>query len=115
MLRLGDVIVLLAASFGVLTCFVMLGLSGFGTTPHPHSAHTIFMHEVCGLVFSLGTVVLGAVCISTSSWLPMVLLLGVSLSGALIADSLVSASMAVAFCGGLIAIAESAAMRRWGN
>ena len=102
MRKAGAFLALLAGLYGVLaaiTTLVVLG--GIG------SSASVYLRGVplgwAGLALSFAIIILGAVCVRTTSQRPVFLLLLCALLGAVISETLVSLCMVSAFCSGLLA------------
>jgi membrane protein implicated in regulation of membrane protease activity len=104
MQKAGGIVALIAGIFGVLAAFVTLSVGGLGSAFNADDAQTVVGLGWGGLIFSFLTIILGAVCISSHSRTPGMLLVGCTIAGAVLGGTLVAIFMALAFVGGILAM-----------
>jgi hypothetical protein len=104
MRKAGGIIALIAGVFAVIAAVITLLIGGTGSVLNTKGADTVVMLGWGGVAFSFLTIVLGAVCmISTTRW-PAGLLIICSLAGAVLGGTLVAIFMVLAFIGGMLGL-----------
>jgi hypothetical protein len=102
MRKAGALLALLAGLYGVLAAIItliVLGGIGSSASVDPKGVSLGW----AGLVLSCLIIILGAICVRTTSQRPVFLLLLCAFTGAVISETLVSLCMASAFFSGLMA------------
>ncbi len=100
MRKSGGLVALAAGVCGVVAAIITLIIAGAFADHAPLFA----LLEWRGVVFSLFTIVLGAICMFTTARKPALLLLGIAVAGVILNGTLVSFWMVMASIGALIAL-----------
>jgi hypothetical protein len=104
MRKAGGIVALIAGVFGVLAAGITLLVGAGGTAFNTANAGTVVGLGWGGVIFSFLTIVLGAVAMNARGRMPGFFLIITSLLGAVLGGTLVAIFMALALCGGILAL-----------
>jgi len=104
MQKAGGIIALVAGIFGILAAIVTLSVGGVGSAFNAEGAGTVVGLGWGGMIFSFLTIILGAICIGTTSRVPGLFLVGCALAGAVLGGTFVAVFMVLALVGGILAM-----------
>ena len=104
MKKAGGIVALIAGIFGVIAAGFTLFAGGLGAVFDAEGADTIIDFGWGGIVFSILTIVFGAVAMGAKGRVPGVLLILCAFGGAILGGPLVAVFMALAAAGGALAL-----------
>ena len=100
----GGIIALIAGVFGVFAAGATLLFGGIGAGLEAEGADTVIGLGWGGVLFSFGTIILGAVALGSNSKVPGILLIICAIAGAILGGGLVAIFMVLALVGGVLAL-----------
>jgi hypothetical protein len=103
----GGIVGLIAGIFGVFSALLTLAVGGVGSAFQVHGSSLVVGLGFGGLLSSFLVIVLGAVCIGTTSLLPGILLVLCALAGIFLGGTFVALFMGLAFIGGVLAVVSA--------
>lgn len=108
----GGVIALIAGIFSIMMAFLTLGIGGLGSAFGGSEASTVIALGWAGLFLSFAIVVFAVICIFTSSNVPPIALIGLSLVNVFAGGTLVAIFMILALIGGILALAGNSKQQK---
>lgn len=102
MRKAGGIIALIAGIFGVIAAIVTLVIGGVGSALNGEGASTVIGLGWGGVLFSFLTIILGAIALGVHSRVPGILLIIVTIAGAILGGTIVAVFMVLALIGGIL-------------
>lgn len=104
MKKAGGIIALIAGIFAVIAAVVTLFLGGLGSAFNVEGGSTVVGLGWGGVLFSFLVIVFGAIAIGAKGRWPGVVLIVLSIAGAILGGTIVAVFMALALIGGILAV-----------
>lgn len=104
MKKAGGIIAIIAGIFAVVAAIVTLFIGGVGAALNADGGNTVIGLGWGGVLFSFLVIVFGAIAIGAKGRWPGVLLIVLSIGGAILGGTLVAIFMALALIGGILAM-----------
>jgi len=102
--KAGGIIGLIAGIFGVIAAVTTLLVGGIGSAFEAEGANQVVGLGWGGILFSFLAIVFGAITMGSKGRIPGLILLVVSIAGAILGGTLVAIVMGLSAIGGLLAV-----------
>ena len=107
MRKAGGIIAIIAGIFGLLAAVLTLVVGGVGSVLQADNAKMVVLLGWGGIIFSLLTIILGAVCATARTAMPAAFLIVAAIGGMVFGGTVVAICMVLALVGGLLAVCAS--------